>query len=83
MSRKRKRKGNQIQEFAYRDATKVEHEIYEYTGNSLGHRNGNKRFKERVEAIPGKQSIDLLQKTAILGTPHIIRNVLHSEISET
>jgi len=42
-----------------------------------------KGLKKDVEAMPGKQSIDLLQKTAILGTPHIIRNVLHSEISET
>jgi hypothetical protein len=42
-----------------------------------------KGLNKDVEAIPGKQSIDFLQKTAIFGTPNIIRNVLLSEISET
>jgi len=31
---------------------------------------------KNLEAIPGKHSIDSLQKTAILGTSHIIRKVL-------
>jgi hypothetical protein len=35
--------------------------------------------KKNLEAIPGKHSIDSLQKTAILGTSHIIRKVLQSE----
>jgi len=30
-------------------------------------------------AVPGKHSIDSLQKTAILGTSHIIRKVLQCE----
>jgi hypothetical protein len=38
-----------------------------------------KVLKKNVEAIPGKHSIDSLQKTAILGTSHIIRKVLQSE----
>jgi hypothetical protein len=42
-----------------------------------------KCLKKNVEAIPGKQSVDLLQKTAVLGTSHIIRNVLQSETFET
>jgi hypothetical protein len=29
-----------------------------------------------LETVPGKHSIDSLQKTAILGTSHIIRKVL-------
>ena len=33
-----------------------------------------------MEAVPGKHSIDSLQKTAILGTSHIIRKVLQCEI---
>jgi len=33
-------------------------------------------LKKNMEAIPGKHSIDSLQKTAILGTSHIIRKVL-------
>ena len=30
-------------------------------------------LRKNLEAVPGKHSIDLLQKTAILGTSHIIR----------
>jgi hypothetical protein len=36
-------------------------------------------LKKNLEAVPGKHSIDLLQKTAILGTSHIIRKVLQCE----
>ena len=36
-------------------------------------------FRKNLEAVPGKLSVDLLQKTAILGTSHIIRKVLHCE----
>jgi hypothetical protein len=32
-----------------------------------------------LEAIPGKQSVDLIKKTALLGTSHIVRKVLQSE----
>jgi hypothetical protein len=38
-----------------------------------------KGLKKYLETIPGKHSIDLLQKTAALGTSHIKRKVLHSE----
>jgi hypothetical protein len=36
-------------------------------------------LKTYLEIIPGKHSTDYLQKTAILGTSHIIRKVLQSE----
>jgi len=36
-------------------------------------------LKKILETIPGKHSIDSLQKTAILGTSHIIRKVLQCE----
>ena len=36
-------------------------------------------LSKNLEAIPGKHSIDSLQKTAILGTSHIIREVLQCE----
>jgi hypothetical protein len=36
-------------------------------------------LRKNLEAIPGKHSIDSLQKTAILGTSHIIRKVLQCE----
>jgi hypothetical protein len=38
-----------------------------------------KGLKIYLEKIPGKHSIDSLQKTAVLGTSHIIRKVLQSE----
>jgi hypothetical protein len=34
-------------------------------------------LRKNLEAVPGKHSIDSLQKTAVLGTSHIIRKVLH------
>jgi len=36
-------------------------------------------LRKNLEAVPGKQSIDSLQKTAILGTSHIIQKVLQCE----
>jgi hypothetical protein len=36
-------------------------------------------LKKNLETIPRKHSIYSLQKTAILGTSHIIRKVLHCE----
>ena len=36
-------------------------------------------LKKNLETIPGKHSIDSPQKTAILGTSHIIRKVLKCE----
>jgi hypothetical protein len=37
-------------------------------------------LKKNFETVPGKHSIDSLQKTAILGTSHIIRKVLQCKI---
>jgi hypothetical protein len=36
-------------------------------------------LRKYLEDIPGKHSIDSLQKTAILGTSHMLRKVLQSE----
>ena len=36
-------------------------------------------LRKNLEAVPGKHSIDSLQKTAILGTSHIIQKVLQCE----
>jgi len=36
-------------------------------------------LKKNLETLPGKYSIYSLQKTAILGTSHIIRKVLQCE----
>ena len=38
-----------------------------------------KVLKKNLEAIPGKHSIDSLQKTAVHGTSHIVQKVLRSE----
>ena len=38
-----------------------------------------RRLKKNLEAVPGKHSIDSLQKTAIHETSHIIRKVLQCE----
>ena len=34
-----------------------------------------RRLRKNLDAVPGKHLIDSLQKTAILGTSHIIRKV--------
>jgi hypothetical protein len=36
-------------------------------------------LRKNLKAVPGKHSIDLLQKTVVLGTSHIIRKVLQCE----
>ena len=36
-------------------------------------------LRKNLEAVAGKHSVDSLQKTAILGTSHIIRKVLQCE----
>jgi hypothetical protein len=36
-------------------------------------------LRKHLEAVPGKHSIDSLQKTAVLGTSHIIRKALQCE----
>jgi hypothetical protein len=56
----------------------VEHEMFFHTGNEA---TGivTKGLKKYVETIPKKHSIDSLQKTAVLGTSHIIKKVLPSE----
>jgi len=38
-----------------------------------------KVLKKDLEAVPGDRSTDSLQKTAVLGTSHIMRKVLQCE----
>jgi hypothetical protein len=61
----------------HKGATNVEHEMYEYTGPNWSHWNSDKKFKENLEAKPGKHSIDALQKAVTLGALHI-RKLLQS-----
>ena len=53
--------------------------MYDCTSNNWSHWNSNEKLRENLEAVPGKHSTDSLQKTAILGTAHIIRKVLQCE----
>ena len=50
--------------------------MYDYTNNNWSHWNSNEKLKEKFGSCTGKHSIDSLQKTAVLGTSHIIRKVL-------
>jgi hypothetical protein len=38
-----------------------------------------KSLRKILEVIPGKHSIDSIQKTTIIGTSHIVRKVLQCE----
>ena len=68
-----------IQEFVYRDTTNMEPKMYDYT-NKIGATGiVTRSLRKNLEAVPGKHSTDSLQKTAILGTSHIIRKVLQKE----
>ena len=58
-------------------------EMYDCTSNNWSHWNSNeivtRSLRKNLETLPGKHSIDSLQKTAILGTSHIIWKVLQCE----
>jgi len=61
-----------IQEFMYRDTANVEPEMYDCTSNNWSHWNSNESLRQNLEAVPGRHSINSLQKTAILGTSYVI-----------
>jgi len=68
-----------IQAFRYRDTTNVEPEMYDYTSNNWSHWNSNKKLKEKFGNCTRKTFDRFTTKTAILGTSHIIRKVVHCE----
>jgi len=65
----------------YRDTTNVEPEMYDCTVPVIIGATGivTRGLRKNLETVPGRHSIDSLQKTAILGTSHIIRKVLQCE----
>jgi hypothetical protein len=64
----------------YRNSVNVEHEMFCVIPVIIGAAEiVTKGLKKYPETIPGKLSIDSLQKTAVLGTSHITRKVLQSE----
>ena len=69
----------EIQKFMYRDTTNVEPEMYDYTNNNWTTGIVMGSLRKNLEAVPGKHSIDSLQKRAILRTSHIMRKVLQCE----
>jgi hypothetical protein len=69
-----------IQELKHRDTANVEPEMYDYTSNNWSATwVVTRSVRKTLEAVPGKHSIDSLQKTAILGTAHIIWKALQCE----
>jgi hypothetical protein len=68
-----------IQEFMYRDRADVELKctVIPVMIGATGRVTGS--LRKHLEAVPGKQSIDSLQSTAVLGTAHIVRKVLQCE----
>jgi len=68
-----------IQVFMYRDKTNVEPEMYDYTSITEATGIVTRSLRKNLEALPGRYSIDSLQKTAVLGTSHVIREVLQCE----
>jgi hypothetical protein len=62
-----------------RNPANVEHEMFCDTSSIGATGPVTIRLRKYLEEIPGKHSIDSSQKTAILGTSHILRKVLQSE----
>ena len=52
-----------IQEFVYRDTANVDPEMYDCISNNWSHWSSNEKLQEKQETVPGKHSIDSLQKT--------------------
>ena len=50
----------------YRDTPNVEHEMYCCAGDRWSQWNSNKIVKKHLESLPGKRSINLLNKTTVL-----------------
>jgi len=79
MSRKTKQIRNKLQEFVYRDGTKVHCEICDYTGNIGAIRILKTGLKKNLKFLPGKHSVDSVRETAVLGTWHVSQKELQSE----
>ena len=66
-------------EIQYKSLCTEIQQMYDQTGNDWSHRNSNKMYTETFGSRTGKHSTDSAQKTAVLGTSHIIRKVLQPE----
>jgi hypothetical protein len=63
----------------YRDTANVEPATYDYTSNNWSCWNSNEKLKEKIESYTRRTFVYSLQKKAISGTSHIIREVLQCE----
>ena len=70
-------KERKIQQFRYRDTTNVEPEMYDIPVITGATGIVTRSLRKHSEAVPGKHSIDTQQKTAILGTSHLLTYLLH------
>jgi len=66
------RKETTIQEFMYRDERMWNTKCMTIPVTNGANRIVTKGSRKNLEAIQGKHSIDLLQKTPVLGTSHMI-----------
>ena len=57
----------------------VEPEMYDHTSNNWSHWSSNTELKEKSASYTRNTFDRLLQKTAILGTSHILRKALQCE----
>ena len=73
------REETKVKQFMYRDRDYVEHEMFDHRVIIWAAGKVTKDLKKYLEAIPGEHSVDWLQKTAVLGTWHKIRDVMQSE----
>jgi hypothetical protein len=53
--------------------------MYDYTSYNWSHLNRNERLRKNLEAIPGNDLIDSLQKAAVRGTSYVIGKALQCE----
>ena len=72
-------KERKIQQFRYRDTTNVKPEMYDIPVITGPTGIVTRSLRKHVEDISEIRSIDSIQKTAILGTSHIIRKLLQCE----
>ena len=75
----RKRKEGNVQELMYRDTPNVWNMkcvVMPVITGATGIE--TKALEKRLEAMPGKRSVDSPQKTAVRGASHIVQKVLQS-----
>ena len=73
-AQERKREDSKIRRSYNRNTEHVEYKSISDTSNNRGDWNHLKLFRKYLSNIPARHGIKELQKTAILGTAHILRS---------